>query len=232
MLNEVQASLQPRAGWYLALARKVAQEAESSKRGRSVGVVIVDSAANVSLKGDQDAWKAIVAVAGDGRYHTPDGSIHQDAPPDSREDIHASAPPDGRPELHAMLRAIAMVCDKRLSNNRARPFEPYVKTQPPLTALEKRYLNFAPPPSYLCTALDVYISHEPCMMCSMSVLLSRFRSIVFDHPSNRPDASLDPHQGYGLHWRRELNWRAVAFQFVHEGQTAEDADNNEEQFHA
>lgn len=229
MLSEVKSSLHPHAGWYLALARKVAQEAKSSGRGRSVGVVIVDPAVNLADdEGDQDA---VVAVAGDGRYYEPDGQISVGVPPDSKGDTHASTPIDGRPEFHAMLRAIAMVCDKRLSQKSASPFESYVKTQPPLTTLEKQYLSSAPSPSYLCTALDVYISHEPCVMCSMSMLLSRFRSIVFDQPSNRDDASLDPHRGYGLHWRRELNWRAVAFQFVQEEKTTQNS-GNEEQFHA
>ncbi|KAJ5661708.1 uncharacterized protein N7477_009324 [Penicillium maclennaniae] len=118
---------------------------------------------------------------------------------------------------------------------------------------------------YLCTDLDVYLSHEPCLCCSMGILLSRFRAVIFprsgrmvsgglcseaagppadgdgdgsaehkddDHQATR-DATAD-FQGstdqaavtnvapaddrlyYGLHWRKELNWRALGFEFVEE----------------
>ena len=103
---------------------------------------------------------------------------------------------------------------------------------------------------YLCTDLDVYLSREPCLSCSMGLLLSRFRAVIFprggrmvtgglasepiaapvasgveeDHPArieNRDqDKSRDPRNNrkyYGLHWRKELNWRALGFEFVEDG---------------
>lgn len=103
---------------------------------------------------------------------------------------------------------------------------------------------------YLCTGLDVYLSREPCLCCSMGLLVSRFRAVVFprsgrmvtgglasepivapvtsnvedDHPAHvenkDQDKSRDPRNNrkyYGLHWRKELNWRALGFEFVEDG---------------
>ncbi|XP_037788315.1 probable inactive tRNA-specific adenosine deaminase-like protein 3 isoform X1 [Penaeus monodon] len=36
--------------------------------------------------------------------------------------------------------------------------------------------------SYICTGFDVYISHEPCMMCAMALLHSRVRRIFYTCP--------------------------------------------------
>ncbi|KAL5335295.1 hypothetical protein BJX70DRAFT_375504 [Aspergillus crustosus] len=107
---------------------------------------------------------------------------------------------------------------------------------------------------YLCTDLDVYLTHEPCVCCSMALLLSRFRSVTFPQtgrmitgglasepvispvPVERSLAEIADNkdentQGageqeasekpkrlyYGLHWRKELNWRALGFEFIEEG---------------
>lgn len=89
---------------------------------------------------------------------------------------------------------------------------------------------------YLCTDLDVYLSHEPCLCCSMGLLLSRFRAVVFPRNGRLGSGGLasEPVVGpvgeeeeaeaeagseldrpyYGLHWRKELNWRALGFEFV------------------
>jgi tRNA-specific adenosine deaminase 3 len=93
---------------------------------------------------------------------------------------------------------------------------------------------------YLCTDLDVYLSHEPCLCCSMGMLLSRFRAVVFPRRGRLVSGGIasepvvgpvevqgegeteaegkgqgsDGREYYGLHWRKELNWRALGFEFV------------------
>lgn len=87
---------------------------------------------------------------------------------------------------------------------------------------------------YLCTDLDVYLSHEPCVCCSMGLLLSRFRAVIFprrgrlesgglasepvvlplDMAKPKLESGEDERAYYGLHWRKDLNWRALGFEFV------------------
>ena len=39
--------------------------------------------------------------------------------------------------------------------------------------------------SYLLTGCDVYVSHEPCIMCAMALVHSRIRRLFFCHPTNQ-----------------------------------------------
>ncbi|KAJ5899801.1 hypothetical protein N7495_004545 [Penicillium taxi] len=361
-LKTAQESIRPRAGYYLSLARKVAEESEKSGRGRSIGAVIVDPAIEAEL--EDEAWKlgnsstyrwadAVIAVAGDARY----GRSEAGAPP-WQELLHGTVPDpafvadmEGGPDLHALMRAIALVARRRredtlneletanLSNSTAATTDPQLiqtlspleshflyevdtlsnsvapaihANLPPLLPSPKKRkheesspesgdpklgcspsqplstLGPGPIPSkiatlagstishlsndkstreehaspsnipimstiasvaprirtrsqggYLCTDLDVYISHEPCLCCSMGMLLSRFRAVVFPRAgrmktgglASEPVVALDTdheHEAhgddqpggqvsrsyYGLHWRKELNWRALGFEFV------------------
>ncbi|KAE8154817.1 hypothetical protein BDV25DRAFT_135460 [Aspergillus avenaceus] len=111
---------------------------------------------------------------------------------------------------------------------------------------------------YLCTDLDVYMTHEPCLCCSMGLLLSRFRAVIFprqgrmvaggiasepvispvpveeaeeasaptsDPPEQEEAPSSEASRPYyGLHWRKELNWRAMGFEFVEDEITEKSAE--------
>jgi len=55
----------------------------------------------------------------------------------------------------------------------------------------------------------------------------------------REVAAFDAERGYGLHWRRELNWRTLAFEFVAghgdgdgDDGVEEEEHNGEGEFHA
>ena len=89
---------------------------------------------------------------------------------------------------------------------------------------------------YLCVGLDIYLSHEPCVMCSMAIVHSRFSRVVFAGRARTAgvgglwaegfDAGVGCEEGgegagkkakeygYGLFWRPELNWRMLAWEWV------------------
>ncbi|KAL4868279.1 hypothetical protein BDV12DRAFT_170073 [Aspergillus spectabilis] len=132
-----------------------------------------------------------------------------------------------------------------------------VSTSPPTIGTQTSRIRPRSQGGYLCTDLDVYLTHEPCVCCCMGLLLSRFRSVVFPQtgrmvtgglasepvvsPVPVPDSErrleqtaetnhgdLDGTRGqekietkkrmyYGLHWRKELNWRALGFEFIQDG---------------
>ncbi|KAJ5833090.1 hypothetical protein N7474_001401 [Penicillium riverlandense] len=343
ILKSARESIQPRAGYYLSLARKVAQEAEQSGLGRGVGAVIVDPAIEASIDADSredgedrsDQWvQAVIAVAGDARYSRPEGGqpsqaeLHRGKIPNPASKSY-NADLEGGPELHALMRAIDLVAHRRRQEeHRAqsagggaelRPLESFFlyhldssttpaplsespsspkkrkheepnpesscaatavpdlktaispspsqsETPPPLPAPPPSTIAIPDPilhstdaqcssstlpsanptttnsrvraPSqggYLCTDLDVYLSHEPCICCSMGMLLSRFRAVIFprkgrmasgglaSEPVVAPtpvdegqEQSTEERMYYGLHWRKELNWRALGFEFVEE----------------
>lgn len=93
----------------------------------------------------------------------------------------------------------------------------------------------------------------------MGMLLSRFRSVIFPRRgrlesgglSSEPvvgpvadeleqaaeaDASAVDRQDergyYGLHWRKELNWRALGFEFVEDGDVDVESEAEMPIFHA
>ena len=168
---------------YLNLASLVADETCEADFGRHVGVVVVDPIKN-----------EVVAVAGDARWWTTKDSFQQ---------RNASDPGEGRPEQHAMMRAIAMVAAKECRRRVKDGLRPATTNGDvddlegrALTETERLYLSApeddtqetystpdGPKPqsehrkdSYLCNGLDVYLSHEPCVCCSMAMIHSRFRA--------------------------------------------------------
>jgi tRNA-specific adenosine deaminase 3 len=212
----------------MQLAEFVAQECKGRNLGRNVGAVIVDP-----------VRQEVVVVAGDARLWTP-GQEQK-----GREYWGIS---DGRPEHHAPMRAIAMVAEKELERRRSgESVEPHISEPvkslggrpltdvemfyfiPPSTQDGRRLSNYdmkllpmkqssSRPETYLCSGLDIYLTHEPCVCCAMALIHSRFRACVFGRRmpgtgglcSEKDNGAL----GYGLFWRRELNWRVMTFEYI------------------
>ena len=202
-----------RVGKCMGLAKLVGEEVLLSSKGEPIGAVIVDRSGGEAT--------SVVVVAGDARWHDV-------------EKVEQSG--DGNVTAHAIMRAIGMVARKRRASlNRALPAESNYEesdydTDRPLTPLERDIYatSTLAGDGYLCLDLELYITHEPCVMCSMALLHSRFSRVIFGQRMLRtggltavsPDKrdsytkNSDRGLGYGLFWRQELNWRHLAWQWV------------------
>jgi len=184
------------AGKWLALAAEVADRAYTEGSGERVGVVIVERHNGVGRP---------VAIAGDARW--------LDWPRSSAGNVTA----------HAALRGIAMVAEglkakeeleagiaRQVTNNGSGT----IFRDQPHGILEK---GFSPPSDqegYLCHELEIYCTHEPCVMCSMAIVHSRFGKLVFKYRMDRTGGiCADGELGHGLFWRKELNWTLLAWKW-------------------
>ena len=204
--------IEAEAGTWLALARTAGRQISDQCLGEELGVVIVDRTKNGS---------EIIAVAGDCRWRSQTGT------PEPQTGT-------GNVMAHAVHRAIAMVAKKRLRVGGTDPayLDRSLFCDSPLTQVEKKYYekdNIASS-GYLCVDLDIYLTNEPCLMCSMAILHSRFRRCVFakrmPHTGGMTsDGAGDfpfPESGlkHGLFWRpSELNWKFLAWEFNEDGES-------------
>ncbi|CAH0059390.1 unnamed protein product [Clonostachys solani] len=189
---------------WMALAHRVAQQGKDAGIGEAIGAVIVQR--------DDDGAR-LVGLAADARWHQE---------PAGFEGLTL-------PLTHAVLRAISMVAQKLVRHERRskgmtfeRPNLAYDAFQDqPLTNLEKQCFEQEHPnkDGYLCHALELYVTHEPCVECSMALLHSRMGKVVYAKhmprtgglsSDDRPDGG---GRGLGLFWRRELNWSLQAWEW-------------------
>lgn len=200
------AEIESEAGAWLALARTAGHQISGQCLGENAGVVVVDQ-----TKGTPE----VIAVAGDCRWRSPIGTVEK----------HTGT---GNVMAHAVQRAIAMVAKKRLRASGTDPalLDRSLFCDSPLTQIEKQYYekDNIVSSGYLCVDLDIYLTNEPCVMCSMAILHSRFRRCIFEERmphtggmTSDTDSGL-LHQGiglrHGLFWRpSELNWKFLAWEF-------------------
>ena len=207
-------------GKYMEMAHQAASETNKAGLGLNAGCVVVER-----REGNQEI---IVAVAGDARCCGP-ASRHDPAPPAA-----------GNVAAHAVLRAIGMVARKRVrvagpkpaASHHVRPDKLLVtpvshsSNAPesvasslldyPLTSREQAVFDQDNliTNGYLCVDLEIYLTHEPCLMCSMAIVHSRFGRCIFGQ--RMPGAggmSTDSELGYGLFWRSELNWKLLCWEW-------------------
>lgn len=188
----------------MALASQVAEEAWEAGIGEKVGAVVVDRKLE---RGSQ-----AVAVAGDGRWDgefgaergtVGEGGVGGNAMAHAvmraigmvarrRKEFAAramrvreqSSPPLARDEIQAADLATTEGGDGKVVEEEG---ENHFADQP-LTPLERHIYSLEDtmaPNGYLCLDLEIYITHEPCVMCSMAILHSRFGKVVFGVPMPR-----------------------------------------------
>lgn len=199
------------AAHYMALAGRAGEEAHEASNGQPIGAIVVDRGDPVS--------PTVVVAAGDAR-RTGCQSV--------------TAIGSGFVTGHAVMRAIALIARKRRDLIHNKQYETdedlECETERLLTEIERvTYENGTlKPGGYLCLDLEIYITHEPCVMCSMAILHSRFGRVVFGmympHTGGltAETVGLDLQESaragsrYGLFWRSELNWKLLAWQWVDE----------------
>jgi tRNA-specific adenosine deaminase 3 len=209
---------------YISLAWNVGHESKSLGHGVGVGAVVVERTAG---KGT-----SVVAVAGDGRYC---GIEVEEGVKNGGNNSN------GNVMAHAVMRAIGMVAEKRLRIQQSPSQSPSLEfssttTSDPfvteaITPLEKHHFNADTLSSngYLCLDLELYLTHEPCVMCAMAILHSRFGRVVFNKTMSKTGALSSEGNGlqYGLFWREQLNWKLLCWRWDESGlNIAQDIQSN------
>ena len=225
--------IQGQAGYYMSLATRAGEATSAEGKGEIFGAVVVERS--------NPAGASVVAVAGDARWE----NINE-----------ARTQCKGNVMAHAVMRVIGMVAKQRLkaaSDTQKPPHEMSEAQQPnyfadePLTAFEKDINSQSglTPGGYLCLDLELYLTHEPCVMCSMAINHSRFGKVVFGHrmpptggltadvvADNDDNASSSMTEeaarpGYGLWWCEKLNWKFLTWQWADDEATGMDANETD-----
>lgn len=208
IISRAAAEIYENVSQYMALAKKVAREAKAADLGEEIGAIAVARS--------ETRATAIAMAAGDARWR----------PTATGEKVE-----HGNPMAHAVMRMIGLIARKRCSGPAEASATGDCMAQEafadsPLTSSESTtYTTSAiSPDGYLCHGLEIYLTHEPCVMCSMALLHSRVGRVVFGKRMPRTGAltargitlsSNDPGSlEYGLFWRPSLNWKFLTWQWT------------------
>jgi len=234
LLRRIRAALEvPTTDKYMELALTAAGQSKEHGHGKGVGAVVVepDTGAIVAVAGDARWWAddpesrdPMMAEQGPGKpeYHAVMRAVAMVANKELRRRIDAGG--------HLKFKD---TCTESPAGLSLTPIESqYEEDGEPLRditsglaniVLESNSTDTLPEKrmgprteGYLCSGLDIYMTHEPCVCCAMAMIHSRFRACVFArrmHGSGGLCAEPGKNRlGYGLFWRRELNWRVMTFE--------------------
>jgi len=189
IVSRAEDEIQENVDKWMDLAAKVAQQSRATGLGEAIGVAIIER---------RDGFIRLVAVAGDARW--------LDWQRDGR----------GNTTAHAVIRAIAMVAEglKTKEDADAASVNADIFRDQPLQDIEQ--VQHQPSGGgYLCHDLEIYCTHEPCVMCSMAILHSRFGRVIFRQRMRQTGGlCADGELGHGLFWRKELNWTLLSWHWV------------------
>ncbi|KAK5131331.1 hypothetical protein LTR08_000997 [Meristemomyces frigidus] len=224
--------------------------------GGSDALLNADDTIDTSFSTSPDGTKA-GASANERTKARRDKRKRQKAAAKAAEEAEISGCCSGNVMSHAVMRAIGMVGRKRLrvasqpvstaaakaeSNFAAAGLEHNEEARDaffldlPINPTEEQYFvkDNLKPDGYLCLKLEIFLTHEPCMMCSMALVHSRVGRVIFKHRMPKTGgltAELVSNDsgpvglGYGLCWRKELNWQFMCWEYT-AAQKAAGGDGN------
>ena len=241
IVSRTEQEIHGEVGKWMDLASEVARQADGTGSGERVGVVIVERKNGighpVAVAGDarwvdwpsegpgnvtaHAALRAIAMVADGVKATNESGETTkagvESIPPDSQEVIA-----DTKTNTDATFMYAGQVKQVDVGN---------IFQDRPVLDAEKDHCDLSGTVAgYLCHDLEIYCTHEPCIMCSMAILHSRFGKVIFQYRMPKTGGMCaDGNLGHGLFWRKELNWTLLAWQWVRSsnGQSLGPAD-----FHA
>jgi len=239
----------------MKLAITAAEQAKAGGHGRAVGAVVVDPETG-----------NVVAVAGDARFWSDDPATREfmkTSNCEGRPEYHAlmrAIAMVANKELRRRIKAgthnrFVATCSETPSGQALTAIESQYedddKVLGDLTAavtnlnLTKATDSTTELPGkqsgpknegYLCSGLDLYLTHEPCVCCGMAMIHSRFRACVLGRrmsgSGSLTSEAGDKKLAYGLFWRRELNWRVMTFQHTQASNLGGEGRIDTEIFHA
>ena len=221
MISRAVEEIQGQAGHYMSLAARVGEATSAEGKGEPFGAIVVERSNSAS--------PSVVAVAGDARWENITEGRSQGT---------------GNVMAHAVMRVIGMVAKQRLAASDTKQethkrsdgkHQPNFFADEPLTPFEKDISSQSTlaPGGYLCLDLELYLTHEPCVMCSMAINHSRFGRVIFGQRMPRTgglaadvvagdDNAFSVMSGeeaakrsrYGLWWCEKLNWKFLSWQWV------------------
>lgn len=182
----------------------------------------------------------VIAAAGDARFKAMPNAAGVAA--EAADDYCCK----GNPMCHAVMRAVGMVGRKRLrvastpASRTANKGEKALAAAGlgldeeardaffldlPLNDFEQQYFkrDNLKPDGYLCLKLEIFLTHEPCIMCSMALVHSRVGRVIFKNRMPKTGgltAEVTSNDtgpvglGYGLCWRKELNWQFMCWEYT------------------
>lgn len=157
---------------------------------------IQEKSAKISLEN-----RAITAIL----VHPDSSEIMSEAYDASRRGISDEKDPLNQCLNHAVMRCIANFAVPHAEKAEKRRREDTTGSEGLGTLHDKSVL---PMDQYLCTGLDCYVTREPCVMCSMALLHSRIRRIIFLSFNEEEVGGLSDTK---IHCERALNHRFQAF---------------------
>ena len=213
IVTQAAEGMKEQVGHYMSLASQAGMATSDEGKGEPFGAIVVEH-----LK---PGVVSVVAAAGDARWN-----CIKEARPLGNGNVMA----------HAVMRVIGMVAKQRVATSitgdprSSSGEQPDLFADEPLTVFEKQVYSHSKLAGggYLCLDLELYLTHEPCVMCSMAINHSRFGSVVFGQRMSRtgglvadrvagsgsPMFGESPRPGYGLWWNSELNWKFLSWQWI------------------